>query len=235
MYCLIKAELYKLVHDKSFFILSALSVMLGSFLMLDQGQLTGYDSVSASLYNAPILMLLTCVFGALYLGKDFADHTLYHMICAGHSRNHVFFSKAILFIVGSNIILLLQPILSIAYNTGSHGWGGHSFGSDSSKVIALFFTTAVLNSAMCGISLLMAFICRDIGKTLSIPALIYFLNIFLLNGPNAKTIAHFIPLGQLRLLIEDSSSIGAALLVGIIFLMCFCLAAVRIFNRSELY
>ncbi|MEK4849335.1 hypothetical protein NST04_05570 [Paenibacillus sp. FSL H7-0756] len=235
MYCLIKAELYKLVHDKSFFILSALSVMLGSFLMLDQGQLTGNDSVSASLYNAPILMLLTCVFGALYLGKDFADHTLYHMICAGHSRNHVFFSKAILFIVGSNIILLLQPILCIAYNTGSHGWGSHPFGSDFSKVIALFFTTAVLNAAMCGISLLTAFICKDIGKTLSIPALVYFLNIFLLNGPNAKAIAHFIPLGQLRLLIEDSSSIGTALLVGIIFLMCFCLAAVRIFNRSELY
>ena len=235
MYCLIKAELYKLVHDKSFFILSALSVMLGSFLMLDQGQLTGYESVSASLYNAPILMLLTCVFGALYLGKDFADHTLYHMICAGHSRNHVFFCKAILFIVGSNIILLLQPILCIAYNTGVHGWGGYSYGSDFSRVTAIFLTTAVLNAAMCGISLLTAFICKDIGRTLSIPALVYFLNIFLLNGPNAKVIARFIPLGQLRLLIEDSSSIGKALLVGIIFLMCFCLASVRVFNQSELH
>ncbi|WP_340026308.1 ABC transporter permease [Paenibacillus sp. FSL K6-1096] len=235
MYCLIKAELYKLVHDKSFFILSALSVMLGSFLMLDQGQLKGYDSVSAALYNAPILMLLTCVFGTLYLGKDFADHTLYHMISAGHSRNHVFFSKAIVFIVGSNVILLLQPILCIAYNTGIHGWGGHSFGSDFGRVTALFLTTAILNAAMCGISLLTAFICRDIGRTLSIPALVYFLNIFLLNGPNAQAIARFIPLGQLRLLLEDSSSAGAALLVGIIFLMCFCLAAVRIFNQSELY
>ena len=235
MHCLIKAEIYKLVHDRSFFILLALSIVLGGFLMLDQGKLTGYESVFASLYNAPILMLLTCVFGALYIGKDFADHTLYHMICAGHSRNHVFLSKTILFVAGSNMILLLQPILSIALNAGIYGWGHQSFGSDLKEIIKLFLTTAVLNAAMCGISLLAAFICKDVGKTLSIPALFYFLTIFLLNGPNAKEIARFIPLGQLRLLIGDSSSTGAALLVGIIFLGCFCVATGRIFNHSELY
>lgn len=235
MYCLIKAEMYKLVHDRSFFILLALSIVLGGFLMLDQGELTGYESVFASLYNAPILMLLTSVFGALYLGKDFADRTLYHMICAGHKRNYVFLSKTILFIAGTNMILLLQPVLSISINTGLYGWGHHSFGSDLKDVIILFLTTALLNAAMCGISLLAAFLFKDVGKTISLPALFYFLTVFVLNSPNAKEIARFIPLGQLRLLIGDSSSTGAALLVGMIFLVCFGMAAGRILSHSELY
>ncbi len=235
MYCLIKAEMYKLKHDRSFFVLLGLSIVLGSFLMLDQGELSGYESIFASLYNAPILMLLTSVFGALYIGKDLADHTLYQTICAGHKRYHVFFSKAIVFIAGSNIILLMQPVLIISINTFIHGWGHPSFWPDLDYLISLFFTTAILNAAMCGVSLIVAFTCKDVGNTLSIPALLYFLTIFLLNGPHAKEIARFIPLGQLRLLIEHSSSLRAALLVGMIFLAVLCFAASKIFNRSELH
>ncbi|MNP82227.1 hypothetical protein D3C76_1808000 [compost metagenome] len=66
-------------------------------------------------------MLLTSVFGALYIGKDLADRTLYHWISAGHQRSHVFLSKAFLFIVGSNVIMLSQTLLSTTLNSALHG------------------------------------------------------------------------------------------------------------------
>ena len=202
--------------------------------MLDQDSLNGYDSITASLSNVPLLMPLTSVYGALYLGKDFADRTLYSAICAGHTRSHIFFSKALVFIAGSNLILLVQPVLIISLNTWIHGWGHLSFESDFKYLISLLLITAVLNAAMCAVSLLIAFSCRDVGRTLTIPALIYFLTIFLLNGPQAHKIARFIPLGQLRLVIGSSSSSGAALLTGGSVLLLFCLAAAWLFNRAEL-
>jgi len=231
---LIKAELYKLIHDRSFFILSALSILLGSVIMLGKEQLSGYESIFASLYNVPLMMLLTSVFGALYIGRDLAERTLYHAICSGYKRNYVFFSKAIVFIIGSNIILLAQPILCVLLNTFINGWGVNTFLSDFGYIAGIFGITIILNSAMCGVSLITAFACKDVGKTLAIPASIYFLVIFLLNSSNAETIARFVPLGQLRLLLEQSSSLALALFVGVLYFTIMYIIANIIFNVSEL-
>lgn len=230
---LIKAELYKLAHDKSFFAILCLSVLLGSFLILDRGTLTGYESIFATLYNAPLLMLFISVFAALYIGKDFADRTFYHGICAGHRRILLFGSKAIVYILGSNVILLLPSVLCMIFNTLLHGWGAPSVSSDGGNIIALFLITFLLNTAMSGISLIAAFVCKDIGKSLAISALFYFMNVFVLNSSNAVAIARFIPLGQLRLLLEQPSAYGTAILVGLIFSGVTYLAANYIFNVSD--
>lgn len=234
MHRLIKAELYKLIHDRGFFVLLVLSILLGTMLMLGKEQLYGYESIFASLYNVPLMMLLTSVFGALFIGKDFADRTLYYAICSGHKRNHVFFSKAIIFIIGSNIILLAQPILCMLINTFINGWGEKPFLSDFGYIAGILGVTFILNAAMCGVSLIAAFACKDVGKTLAIPTFLYFLDIFLLNSSNAETFARFVPLGQLRLLLEQSSSLMLALFIGVIYFIIMYVIANIIFHVSEL-
>lgn len=234
MSSLIKSEFYKLKKDKSYLLLLILTYIIGSILLLDYEKLNGYKTLFYSLYNAPILMIITSVFGALYLGKDFADRTIDLLICAGHRRRQIFFVKALFFILGSNLILLLQPILSTILNTLLNGWGHTSNPNEVIYLLKLFFVTSILNGAMCGITLIAAFLFKDIGKTLSIPAFIYFAMVFLLNSKKAIKIAYVIPLGQLRLILEKISSFKAAFLVGFLYLILFLIIADCIFEKSEL-
>ncbi|MFR9235092.1 MAG: hypothetical protein ACLVLH_19750 [Eisenbergiella massiliensis] len=54
--------------------------------------------------------------------------------------------------------------------------------------------------AMGSLPFFLAFVCRDVGKTLSLGMSAFFLMIFLLNLPDAQLLAPFIPMGQLRFL-----------------------------------
>ena len=74
-----------------------------------------------------------------------------------------------------------------------------SFVSVSGNLYTIF---AVLVSlfAMCLLPFFFAFLFRDIGKTLAVPMVLFFLMIFLMNGDQALFISRILPMGQLRLI-----------------------------------
>ena len=234
MLAIIKTEMYRFKREKYFLLLLILTAALGSFLLLEQKKMDGYTTLYKSLYNAPLLIIMTCVFGALYLGKDFSDRTLGTFIFRGYKRSSVFLVKAVFFLFYSNFILLTQPILSTFINTYINGWGCHDNGKEILRVIIIFIITGILNAATCSLVVAVAFFCKDIGKTLSISALIYFFTVFLLNNENAEKAAHFIPLGQLRLLITGETTYGESLCIGFIYLFIVMGITLLYFNRCEL-
>ena len=66
----------------------------------------------------------------------------------------------------------------------------------------LYTVLAVVVSlfAMCLLPFFFALLFRDIGKTLAVPMILFFLMIFLMNGDQALFISRILPMGQLRLI-----------------------------------
>lgn len=56
--------------------------------------------------------------------------------------------------------------------------------------------------AMCLLPFFFAFIFRDIGKSMAVPMVLFFLMVFLMNGDQAQLISQILPMGQLRLSVE---------------------------------
>ena len=53
---------------------------------------------------------------------------------------------------------------------------------------------------MCALPVVLAFVFRDMGKTLAVSMVLFFLMIFLMNGQHAESLIRILPMGQLRLI-----------------------------------
>ena len=133
--------------------------------------------IMASLYNIPLLYFLSIVFIALFIGSDFSGRTLNTYITAGHKRSSIFRVKLIVSQIGC-IIILVFPLFV-------HG------------IISQFYIGEKL---FCALPMFFAFIFRDMGKTLTVSMVLFFVMIFLLNSESAQIISRIIPMGQLRLI-----------------------------------
>lgn len=234
MKSLIKAELYTFKYNKMYLLLLLISFLLGIILFIGDGkphEWTGLYTLRFSLYNNPLLVIIVNVFAALYVGRDFIQKTLMRYIYSGHKRAHVVLVKLFIFFIYSNLILLIQPIISTILNTCIYGWGNDM---DVSYAVIVFLTTFILNASICSFVFFLAFIFQDITKTLAISTVAYFLMVFILNGENARSIAHFIPLGQLRLVIEDGAGFGQPIAIGMIYFLVFAGIANLYFKKCEL-
>lgn len=71
-------------------------------------------------------------------------------------------------------------------------------GNDSTYTLVLLTLFAMIT--LCALPMFFAFIFRDMGKTLTVSMVLFFVMIFLLNSESAQIISRIIPMGQLRLI-----------------------------------
>lgn len=228
---LLTAEFYKLFHSRYFWGIVAFNLLLSSVLLLDSIGETS-SLFFASLYNVPILYFLAIVFSALFVGNDFGQRTLQTYIYAGHKRGQVICVKLLIYQIACMTILAV-PLLV-------HGLIGGLFFKETFVSINgnpnTVLAVAVAIFAMCLLPFFFAFLFRDIGKTLAVPMVLFFLMIFLMNGDQALFISHILPMGQLRLIALQQISPSMAQFVLIDFLWIFVLyfGAYWGFRRSDL-
>jgi hypothetical protein len=207
------------------------SILLSSLLLLDSDGLTT-NLFFASLYNIPLLYFLTIIFGALFIGNDFGERTLYSYISAGHKRSYVLFVKAFTYQIACMAFLALPLLL--------HGFVGILCLEKTTISVGEFLITGVTIltaiSAMCMLPFFFAVIFRDIGRTLAVPMVVFFLMIFLMNGDHAKQIGAILPMGQLRLISLQQSSISVMVIIAIdiLWICILYLGAYLLFCRSDL-
>lgn len=228
---LLKSELYKLKHSLVFWGMALSSLLLGSLMLLDSRQDTS-SLFFASLYNTSILYFLIIIFGALFIGDDFGGRTLYGFVSAGHKRSSILFAKTFVYQIGCVFILGLPLIV--------HGiweiviWKA---GTASVEVMLLTGVTILFSIlAMCMVPLLCAFVFRDIGRTLAVPMVLFFLIIFILNGDQTFRIATFLPIGQLRLISLEQYPLSSVALIGMdsIWILVLYIVAYVAFCYSDL-
>lgn len=224
---LLKAEIYKLFHSQSFWILEVLSFLLNGVLLLDSKNLTN-NFFNATLYNAPLLYFLAIIFTALFVGNDFGERTLHTYIYTGHKRSTVLFAKIFIYIIAC-VVLLLLPVLIYGFI------GVLKFNLPVCINWLVVLAILIATVAMCLLPFIFAIIFRDVGRSLAVPMTIFFLMIFVMNGNYAQEIRMFLPMGQFRLIaLQQAISLSSILTVDIFWIFVLYVGAVFIFNRSDL-
>ena len=228
---LLKAEFYKLFHSRSFWGMLLFSFSLSSLLLLDSNNRTS-NLLFASLYNMPLLYFLTIIFGAVFIGNDFGERTLHCYISAGYRRGSILFIKVLTYQIACVVILTLPLVV--------HGLIGMFLQKEipvsMEKGFIIGMTILVSILAMCMLPLFFSFIFRDVGKSLVVPMVLFFLAIFLLNADHTQQISILLPMGQLRLISLQQLPKPAVTIVAIDVLWLFILyiGAYFAFYRSDL-
>lgn len=227
---LLRVEFYKLVHNGSFWMAGLASFLLGGVLLLDGRQTV--NLFYSGFYNVPLLSFLTIIWGAVWVGGEFQQGTLYWYVVAGHKRSQILAAKVVTYQVSCVVILLLPVLLYGVFGESLAGekiLSAPGFGLISALSLGFTF-------AMCMPTFFLAVAFRDVGRTLVASMVLFFVSIFWLNGAVGQSAAAVLPMGQLRLLCEQPLPpflpvVWAADIVGILALF-FC--AHGIFRRLDL-
>jgi hypothetical protein len=201
--------------------------------------ITGYENIGVSFYYACLLMIFPILLGAISFGNDFVDRVINNGVCAGHSRFEVFICKVSAYFIGVNLIVLFSPIVNVVLNNSLHKYTTGYFINEGNILAKTIITTALLGMAMSSISILIAFIFRDIGKTIGISVVLYFVNITLLNSTNdiTTTIFRYLPLAEARIILYRpliENQFKEAGLIGICTILFFLSISYFLFKRTEL-
>lgn len=237
---LFRTEVYKLFLSKSFWIVFIMSTLFGITMTSDSHTfITGYENIGVSFYYACLLMVFPILLGAISFGNDFLDRTINSTVCAGHSRFKIFVCKVSAYLIGVNLVILFSPIVNVILNIILHRYTTVYFINEGNILAKTIITTSLLGMAMSSISIFAAFIFRDIGKTVGISVVIYFINISLLNSTNdiTTTIFRFLPLAQARLILYRPlihNQFKEAGLIGIITILFFLSISYFCFKKTEL-
>lgn len=227
---LLKTELYKLFHSWYFWGIGIFNLLLSSILLLDSKECSS-NLIMASLYNIPLLYFLIIVFIALFIGSDFSGRTLNTYITAGHKRSSIFRVKLIVSQIGCIIILifplLMHGVISQFCMKEKFIWGDNGY--------TILLVTLLAMITMCTLPIFLAFIFRDMGRTLAISMVLFFVMIFFMNSEYAQTIIKILPMGQLRLIsLQKFYSIDFFLLVDFLWNVILYMVAGNVFLHTDL-
>ena len=179
---LLKAEFYKLFHSWYFWGIGLFNLLLSSVLLLDSVGETS-NLFFASIYNMPILYFLTIIFSAMFVGNDFGRRTLQSYINAGHRRGKILFAKLVVHQIACMVILSFPLLL--------HSIIGTFVTKGALASIGIVVMVIASQFAMCLLPFFFAFIFRDIGKSMAVPMVLFFLMVFLMNGDQAQLISKY--------------------------------------------
>ena len=227
---LLKTELYKLFHSWHFWGIGIFNLFLSTILLLDSKGKSS-NLIMASLYNVPLLYFLIIVFIALFIGSDLGRRTLNTYITAGHKRSCILWAKVIVSQIGCIIILifplLMHGVISQFCMKEKFIWGDNGY--------TILLVTLLAMITMCTLPIFLAFIFRDMGRTLAISMVLFFVMIFFMNSEYAQTIIKILPMGQLRLIsLQKFYSIDFFLLVDFLWNVILYMVAGNVFLHTDL-
>ena len=227
---LLKTELYKLFHSWYFWGIGIFNLFLSTILLLDSKGKSS-NLIMASLYNVPLLYFLIIVFIALFIGSDLGRRTLNTYITAGHKRSCILWAKVIVSQIGCIIILifplLMHGVISQFCMKEKFIWGDNGY--------TILLVTLLAMITMCTLPIFLAFIFRDMGRTLAILMVLFFVMIFFMNSEYAQTIIKILPMGQLRLIsLQKFYSIDFFLLVDFLWNVILYMVAGNVFLHTDL-
>ena len=227
---LLKTELYKLFHSWYFWGIGIFNLFLSTILLLDSKGKSS-NLIMASLYNVPLLYFLIIVFIALFIGSDLGRRTLNTYITAGHKRSCILWAKVIVSQIGWIIILifplLMHGVISQFCMKEKFIWGDNGY--------TILLVTLLAMITMCTLPIFLAFIFRDMGRTLAISMVLFFVMIFFMNSEYAQTIIKILPMGQLRFIsLQKFYSIDFFLLVDFLWNVILYMVAGNVFLHTDL-
>lgn len=233
---LLRTERYKLLHDKIYWITFAVILLFNVIILSGSSTLnfTGHRALTESMKKEIATVLITYIYGGIFIGSDFVDRTLYHSLMAGKSRNAVLVAKSIVFAIAADGLLFLFPLLLILTCTVKNGWGMTVSGGMVLHLIGVIAALLILGFATSELSLLAAVCFRDVGRTIGIPIVLCFMMILLLNSTYASAFSRILPIGTLILVADGTVSPACGVSLGAIWIALLTTISTLVFHRAEL-
>ena len=149
-------------------------------------------------------------------------------INAGHRRGKILFAKLVVHQIACMVILSFPLLL--------HSIIGTFVTKGALASIGIVVMVIASQFAMCLLPFFFAFIFRDIGKSMAVPMVLFFLMVFLMNGDQVQLISQILPMGQLRLMALQQSNIsgGQFMFSDFLWVLALCLGTYLWFRRSDL-
>lgn len=172
---LIKTEVYKLRRQRlipilfiSVIAISAFSAFSEiNFLTTPENLVNGKVSF-VNAFQDIFMLFIIAIFAGFYIGSDFSNRTIQAELSRGHKRLDIILSKAFVFSIGTSLIMLLYPITACLIHTAKFGWG------EPFNIISILYLFrvallgSILNIGTACIYVCLAFLCRDISKTICV-------------------------------------------------------------------
>lgn len=112
------------------------------------------QSLSAGKYladNGAAVLLTAIMFGICFTGyicgMDFTDRTTNYELMSGHTRGQVYFSRAVLSIIGGTLGTLLVILAPVIFGSAAYGWGSEITVKDT--LIRLILVSIVIMRIIC--------------------------------------------------------------------------------------
>jgi ABC-2 type transport system permease protein len=239
---LLKLEIYKLKRNKAFWLISAIDIFVGLIYVMKNGSLVGIKAFQSSMYDIATLMVLGAIFAGLFIGTDFTDRNINQGIVAGYSRIKILFSKVIILFLATEIIMILYPITSVIVNSALNGWG-ETFNMDTAiYILRTIFLRLIVDSSCISLWVLLAFLFKDILKTVSVSIFIFMMGsgcIITLSKKVdfMKEIYNLTANGQARILVNKTLSlyqITNIMVSNLIIVLVLLSISYLLFRRAEL-
>ncbi len=193
---LIKAELFKLKRNHTFWVLIGVVAFVYSLInylvIIDWWQLynTGFESVGLEelagmdMLKAPLFFnLIIGTLAGFYINIDYATSTIKNQILSGNKRSHIYFAKLVVFSLGSVITAVILPVITAILGTLLLGHSDIYTNSTITYLLRSFGLYTLSIIAYSSIIMLVASLTKESGKiinTTTIGTLIlYVIEIFL--------------------------------------------------------
>lgn len=245
---LIKKDLYQIKHNK-IILISFLSIILmgvfgaESYILDLKSSKDAMGIFDAMVFDSTIIVILATLITSSLLGIEFKNRTINNDIYFGNLRKDIFTSKIITCLIIYNLLIIVFPLAGCIRMIPKLGFTAMGISGGIIHIIKIILYSILLNSAMFSVCVLISFLYRDIGKTLSLSA-IYILSFSLLmaygkpEGLFDKVkILNFIPIMEIRYVVYDKlTSINHIMIItsALIIFIFFTSLASRTFNKTEL-
>lgn len=251
---LIKAEIYKLQRNKTFWVLAftitAFSALLHCLILVEWWQLTGTEFNNAGLgemnafvgFTIPLFFnLIVSTLAGFYISTEFSQSgVIKNQIFSGNKRSTIILAKFLVFSLGSWVITIVIPLLTAMMGVYLFGHGD-VFTSSSllylGRALGLFTLQFLSFTA---IALWIAFVTEDSGKTILytlLLSIVMFAIEKLISVPFIQTIYENTFFYQFSEVLKYSITTGEivkAIVIGVLSLVIILSVSVYMFNKKEI-
>ncbi|CAI6032320.1 ABC transporter permease subunit [Cohnella sp. JJ-181] len=251
---LLRSEWYKLLRNRSFWLLlSLLFVSAAAYVLLnyfddpgDGGALdvtTGIDLLTAAMGgNNYIIKIGLSVLGGFYISSEYATGTIKRAVASGYGRSKYMTAKLLVFIAGSMLAALVFPVVNLTLGSALFGLGDLAGISESAYILKSIAMTLTLSAAFAAVTGATATLLTDSGKTIGFAFVFYFFadGLYAMAGkflPFADTLYAYSIFNLINHYSDPSMSSAAfaqSVYIPLLVAAAFVAIGIAIFRRKEI-
>lgn len=220
---LIKYELYKLICDKFFWVITGI-ILLINFVMF-AGQSVTLEKIVQKLFLTAILATL---YGCIFIGRDFDEKVITYSMFSGNSRYKILLSKVIIVTIAMEVQLFTFPVyILITQNS--------SFGGEVRLIHGMIIALMFLGLAFGSLAAFVTVIVKNSGLSAGITITVHLVSLLCMNNRNyGELVMHFFPIGILHLMVKSSISLLYCISVIVLWISLTLGASIYVFSHSNL-